>query len=191
MSLQESRILNSVHPWLKERLVWLKEVAKIAGGKQNLISGRRSLSTQRELYNSTVDRPVAYPGCSQHNYGFAADADWELIIQDTTPTIFGLPIPKLPASVRVFSQQETNSFMESAARSVNLQVVSRDPGHLQMYPGLTFRNWSVGRGLCNPNPPLGTAVSALLAQARQDDFIGFITEVGTLLNQPTFHSFSR
>lgn len=153
MSLQESRILNSVHPWLRERLEWLGEVARISGGDQTLISGSRSTTEQLELYNTVSERPVAYPGCSQHNYGFAADVKWGFFIQSNTAKVFGIPIPKMPSSVRVFTQQETNSFMESAARHVNLQTVSRDPGHLQIYPGLTFRNWSVGRGFCNPNPP--------------------------------------
>ncbi len=164
MSLQESRILNSVHPWLKERLVWLGEVARIAGGDQTLISGRRSLERQRQLYDTVVDRPVAFPGCSQHNYGFAADVKWGLIIQSNTANIFGIPVPKMPSSVRVFSPQETDDFMESAARYVQLQTISGDPGHLQIYPGATFRNWSVGRGLCNPNPPRPLALSRLIQQ---------------------------
>lgn len=153
MSLHDSRVLNSVHPWLADRLRWLGEVARISGGKQTLISGRRSLSEQRNLYNNATVAVAAYPGCSQHNYGMAADADWDIIIQNRPLTIFGIPVPKAPPTVRVFTQQETNSYMESAARSVNLQVVSGDPGHMQMYPGSTFRNFVVGRGLCDPNPP--------------------------------------
>jgi len=184
MSLQSSRILNSVHPWLKERLLWLGEVARISGGDQTYLSGTRSLDSQFQLYETVVDRPVAYPGCSQHNYGFAADVKWGFFIQSVPTTIFGFPIPKVPTSVRIFSQQETNDFMESAARSVNLTTVSRDPGHLQIYPGSTFRNWAVGRGLCNPNPPLPLWRREANRQRIIEDAFGFANEFLTLLNLP-------
>jgi len=165
MGLQASRVLNSVHPWLKERLIWLGEVAKISGGDQTLISGSRSLSEQQVLYDQVFDRPVAFPGCSQHNYGFAADVKWGFFIQNVPARIFGIPIPRAPSTVRIFSQQETNDFMASAARSVSLQTVSGDPGHLQIYPGSTFRNWAVGRGFCNPNPPQPLIIQAFNAFA--------------------------
>lgn len=142
MGLQESRILNEVHPWLAARLIWLSKVADLIGSKQTLISGNRTLAKQRELWESDFRRPVAFPGCSQHNYGFAADAVYDRAVQISSK---GRP--------RLFSLEETNATMQSAARFAGLTTVSGDPGHVQMYPGSQFKSWSVDRGLCNPSPP--------------------------------------
>ena len=134
MGLRESRIINSVHPWLGVRLLWLQEVAKILGGRQSLISGNRSLEKQRELYDITgPSRPAAFPGCSQHNYGFAADATWLPFLRFTTTR----KLPKAPqgGDFDMTSQAETDSIMENHARRAGLTVVPRDVGHLQIYPG--------------------------------------------------------
>jgi len=139
MGLRESRIINSVHPWLGVRLKWLAEVATIVGSSQILISGNRTREEQRELFGRLGSRPVAAPGCSQHQYGFAADASY-------LPSVF------ITSKARplLTPTEETNRFMESAAHHVSLTTVANDPGHLQIYPGAQFRSWAVGRGLCNP-----------------------------------------
>jgi len=142
MGLQASRILNSVHPWLKIRLEWLGEVATIFGSSQTLLSGNRTAVEQLELYNSQTTRPAAFPGCSQHQYGFAADAQWR---RATHISSKGRGI--------LLSQNETDRFMASAAHHVNLTTVAQDPGHLQIYPGNQFKNWAVGRGFCPLIPP--------------------------------------
>lgn len=141
MGLRESRIINSVHPWLGERLKWLQEVAVAIGSGQTLISGNRTREEQTVLWEGAGTRPVAAPGCSQHQYGFAADATW-------------IPAARISGGgkLKVFSTAETFASMESAARFVNLTTVSGDPGHLQMYPGSQFRQWSVSLGLCIPTP---------------------------------------
>jgi len=142
MGLRESRILQSVHPWLGVRLRWMGEVARIVGSGQSLISGVRTTQEQRVLYDSQGQRPAAFPGCSQHQYGFAADATW-------------LPITQISSKGRLMlvGNKNTNEFMGSAARHVGLQTVSGDPGHLQVYPGSQFKAWAVSQGFCNPNPP--------------------------------------
>lgn len=180
MGIRDSRILNEVHPWLRVRLKWLAEVARIIGSGQSLISGNRSREEQQTLFDTVVDRPVAAPGCSQHQYGFAVDATY-------LPSFFVTTKGRPMTAPNI----ETNRFMEEAAHSVNLTTVRKDPGHLQIYPGAQFKSWAVARGFCNPNQVQGLAVQRLLAQAAQDDFIGFISELDTLLNQPTFRSFSR
>ena len=157
MSLRESRILNSLEPWLRERVKWLGEVATIIGSNQSLLSGRRSSAEQRELYNSRGSRPVAFPGCSQHQYGFAADAAWQPAFQVTSK-----------GRARVFSAQATNNSMESAARYVGLVLVAGDTGHMQVYPGSEFRVWAQSRGLCNPNPPPSAVDLRLQLEAEQD-----------------------
>lgn len=144
MGLRESRILNEVHPWLRVRLKWLAEVARLLGGGQSLISGVRSSGQQRELWERRGARPVAFPGCSQHQYGFAADAVW-------------IPFVGITSKGRgkvINTSAETQAAMEGFARQAQLTTVSNDPGHLQIYPGAMFRAWAVRRGLCNPPPPI-------------------------------------
>jgi len=142
MGLRESRIISSVHPWLGVRLQWLQDVARIVGGSQGLISGVRTESEQRNLYNSQVNRPAAFPGCSQHEFGFAADAVWGRISQITSK-----------GRIKLFTLAESTSFMGSAARHVGLHLVAGDTGHVQMYPNSEFKSWAVSVGFCNPNPP--------------------------------------
>lgn len=139
MSLRSSRILQEVHPWLRVRLEWLAEVATIIGSGQTLISGNRTRSEQADLFGRLGSRPVAAPGCSQHQYGFAADATY-------LPSVFisskGRPLLSPIA--------ETNLFMKNAAHHVNLTTVENDPGHVQIYPGAQFRNWAESQGFCDP-----------------------------------------
>jgi len=139
VSLRSSRILQEVHPWLRVRVEWLSEVARIIGSGQTLISGNRTRQEQQELFGRLGSRPVAAPGCSQHQYGFAVDATY-------LPSVFvsskGRPL--------LSPIEETNRFMENAAHHVSLTTVSNDPGHLQVYPGAQFRVWAIGRGFCNP-----------------------------------------
>ena len=142
MGLRSSRILQDVHPWLRVRLEWLGEVARIIGSGQTLISGNRDTAQQRKLFEGAGTRPVAAPGCSQHQYGFAADATY---LPSFFVTSKGRPMTN--------PQIETNEFMKNAAHHVSLTTVAGDPGHVQIYPGNQFRNWAVGRGFCKPIPP--------------------------------------
>jgi len=143
MGLRESRIINSVHPWFGARLKWLGEVATLYGGVQLLISGIRTRSEQLELYETVFDRPVAPPGCSQHQYGYAADAVWQPFQQITSK-----------GKGFIFSQEETNKIMNEAAAIASLTTVRNDPGHLQVFNGTQFRSWAERRGFCDPRPPL-------------------------------------
>jgi len=143
MGLRESRVINSVHPWLGVRLEWMGQVADLVGSRQQLFSGLRTLEQQRLLYNTLAPfKPVAYPGCSQHNYGFAADAFWDRITQISAK-----------GRIKLFTEAETVSFMNQAARHVGLILVANDDGHFQVYPGIQFKEWAVSWGLCDPNPP--------------------------------------
>ena len=141
MGLRSSRILREVHPWLRVRLEWMGEVARIIGSGQTLISGNRTSDEQQTLFDKTGNRPVAAPGCSQHQYGFAADATY-------LPSVF------ISSKARPLLSPiaQTNEFMKNAAHHVNLTTVANDPGHVQIYPGAQFRSWAVARGLCNPQP---------------------------------------
>lgn len=139
MGLRESRIIREVHPWLGARLKWLGEVAKVVGSSQQLISGNRTKAEQRALFGRLGERPVAAPGCSQHQYGFAADAQY---FRATGITSKGRGV--------IASQNETDRFFASAAHHVSLTTVAGDPGHLQIYPGGQFREWAERTGRCDP-----------------------------------------
>ena len=141
MGLRESRIINSVHPWFGARLQWLARVATLYGGVQLLISGNRTVEEQRKLYRAGGDRPVAAPGCSQHQYGYAADAVWQPFQQITSK-----------GKGFIFSQEETNRTMSEAAAIAGLTTVSNDPGHLQVFNGVQFKSWATRMGFCaRPN----------------------------------------
>jgi len=143
MALKDSQVINSVHPWLGVRLEWMGQVAAAVGSRQSLFSGFRTLEQQLTLYNQLSPFvPVAYPGCSQHNYGFAADGSWAPIVQITSK-----------GRARVFTNAETISFMNQAALHVGLTLVAGDDGHFQVYPGIQFKAWAVSWGFCDPNPP--------------------------------------
>lgn len=142
MSLRDSRIINSVHPWLGARLQWLGQVAKIVGSTQSLISGNRTREEQLRLYNGSSARPAAFPGCSQHQYGFAADAVYNPIVLISSK---GRPAP--------ISPRDTTVFFNSAARHVGLTLVAGDDGHYQVFNGGEFKRAVVSLGVCNPNPP--------------------------------------
>lgn len=142
MGLRESRIKGEVHPWFGARLQWMEDVAKLYGGRQLLISGNRTEGEQRHLYNQSRSRPAAYPGCSQHQYGLAADAVWQPF-QGITSKGKGF----------TYTQEETDRIMNSAARYASLHLVTNDTGHMQVFNGLQFKEAVVSLGLCNPNPP--------------------------------------
>jgi len=178
VALRDSQILNSLHPWLSARVQWIQTVAELVGGKIVLISGRRSLASQRQLYDTVVGRPVAFPGCSQHNYGFAVDADYQLIIQDRGR------IPKAGAGVRIFSPAESTAFYNSLARHASLTLVANDDGHMQIYPGIQFREWAVSQRLCPQNPPEPAWFTRFKIQKAIEDQFGFNNEILNLLNLP-------
>jgi len=119
------------------------QVATIVGSNQTPFSGTRTPEEQLKLYETiSTGRPVAYPGCSQHNYGFAVDVTWDLIAQVSSK-----------GRAKVFTREETNNFMNMAARHVSLTLVAKDDGHFQIYPGIQFKEWAVASGFCNPDPP--------------------------------------
>jgi len=145
MGLRESRIIQSVHPWLGARLQWMQDVAELYGTSQLIHSGNRTNAEQLRLYNFQSNRPAAYPGCSQHQYGLAADLGWLPLVAVTSK---GKPYN--------YGQPETDKLMNNAARHVGLHLVSGDTGHVQAYNGIVFRNWAVSAGFCPANPPAPT-----------------------------------
>lgn len=140
MGLKESRVLSGIHPWLAVRVKWLGDVIGAWGGVQIYLSGFRTEAEQIRLMRSLAQRfsprPVAGPGCSQHQYGYAVDVAWGLLREES-------PIGE-------FSPKEINDLMSNLGNSIGLVTVAQDSGHFQIFPGSEFRAWSVASGFCDP-----------------------------------------
>lgn len=141
MSLKESRALNGVDPWLAVRVQWLGQVIEAWGGVQIYLSGVRTREEQQVLYDRVRNRPVAAPGCSQHQYGYAVDVTWGLL-REFSP-------------LGDFSPVEINELMSELGQRIGLVTVQNDRGHFQIFPGAEFRPWAVDAGFCQkfPLPP--------------------------------------
>lgn len=151
MSLSESRALTGVHPWLAVRIRFLREVIDIWGGGQRYLSGVRTREQQELLFRTPSERPVAIPGCSQHQYGFAVDLLW-------------LPIINFAQNIQLTGKQ-TDDAMIALGQRLGLITVARDPGHFQVFPGSEFRTWAVASGLCDPD--------RIPVQSRVEQLCGF------------------
>lgn len=144
MSLSESRALTNVHPALAERIRYMGAVLDFWGGKQLYLSGFRTSEEQQILFDRRGRRPVARPGCSQHQYGFAVDVSW-------------LPVMNFAENIQL-SPKQTDDLMEQLGRQLGLTVVAGDTGHFQIFDGAFFKNWAVRSGFCDPTPvpPIAT-----------------------------------
>lgn len=146
MGLKESRVLTGVHPWLAARVRWMGNVIEAWGGVQIYLSGLRTEAEQQVLFDRTRRRPVAAPGCSQHQYGYAVDVAWGLLREESP--------------LGAYSPKEIAELMGQLARSLQLQTVQNDSGHFQVFPASEFKPWAVASGFCDPGAipaPLGNA----------------------------------
>lgn len=76
--------LNRLHPSFDPWARWIYGVARRHNLRPRVTSDYRSMAEQRRLYIRRAQGkhpfPVAPPGCSQHNYGFARD-----MVSDNNP----------------------------------------------------------------------------------------------------------
>ncbi len=146
-----SLALRGVHPYLQEAIGWITGLVESWGGSASYYSGYRSNADQRELYDFCRSRetsvtkfpqvpcpyPVAVPGCSQHEYGFAVDAGF-----------FGpFPYPKWNDSAQALAKEYWG-----------LSTVAGDPNHFAMYPSNQWVPWVREFGDCRPEPRLSYAL---------------------------------
>lgn len=137
-------IKGGLNPYLKDRIQWIEDVIDYYGGQTVYISGYRSHKEQVRLWekrNSPFNldtRPVAQPGCSQHEYGYAVDVAF-------LPAIDMIPDLGLPTS------NPFTEYADALAEYVGLVLVRGDPGHYQVIPGNEFKAWAKAAGLC-PDP---------------------------------------
>jgi len=116
--------LGSVHPYVRDRVSFILSWADWYGGSYTVTSGLRTESEQLALIRA--GKTSTPPGCSQHQYGLAVDV--------------------------AFSNNLWQEWYLSAARSLGLITVPGDPVHVQTFPGSSFREYAVDRGLCSPAP---------------------------------------
>jgi len=143
LGLQASRIKGELHPWLRARVQFLEDLTTAWGGVFIYLSGYRSPDEQRTLIRDRAfkfsRRPIAGPGCSQHNH-FGPDANTLAVDVGITG----------PIRDDVMAFRDFNDLIDEWARSIGLVTVSRDSGHFQVFPGSEFRSWSVASGFCDP-----------------------------------------
>jgi len=140
--------LRGVDPYIKDAMTWIQQVVGSWGGSSVIISGRRSFEEQKELFDDCFRRrsrptkfpippcpyPVATPGCSQHEYGFAVDAGFF-----GPPTGFG-------------EISDWTGYAQVLAREYwGMSTVPGDPFHFAMYPTSDFLPWARSTGQC-PDP---------------------------------------
>jgi len=144
-------MLRGVSPYIRDAINWITKIVEINGGSATYYSGRRSLREQQELWDFCEKRkpsvtrfprvpcpfPVATPGCSQHEYGFAVDAG------------FFSPANRLGLT------SSWNDLAQDLGRQYwGLSTVANDPNHFQMYPITTFLPWARETGQCPPPGPI-------------------------------------
>lgn len=143
MSLQGSRILKELHPWLRIRIEYLEAIVNHFRGVFIYLSGFRTEAEQIKLMRLSAQRfssrPVAGPGCSQHNH-FGPDGN-------TLAVDVGIAGP-LEFEQVAFT--DFNDQIDAWARQIGLTTVRGDSGHFQVFPGREFRTWSVASGFCDP-----------------------------------------
>lgn len=142
--------LRGVNPYLKEAIGWIQQVVDAYGGSSILFSGFRTKREQQAIWDDCQSRgritklpfpqlpcgPVAQPGCSQHQYGFAVDAGF-----------FG------PATGVGTFPDWTGYAQDLGKHYWGLHQVSGDPGHFQMYTATEFLPWVRTQGECLESQP--------------------------------------
>lgn len=113
------------------------EVINAWGGVQIYLSGNRTEAEQQRLFDTLRMKPVAAPGCSQHQYTYAADVAWGLLREES--------------ALGGYNKREIEDLMGAVGRSVGLVTVANDRGHFQIFPGSEFKAWAVSAGFCDPN----------------------------------------
>jgi len=124
MSLSLRSQLRTANPYFAWAVEYILDVADHWGGEYSITSVNRTAAEQHALRESRTS--IAAPaGCSQHQYGMAADV--------------------------VFSNTAWQDWYLASARNFGLTTVLGDSVHVQMVPGARFREWAELQGLC-PDP---------------------------------------
>ena len=123
---------GQLNPWLVERIQWIEDMVDYYGGSAIYLSGFRTWREQADLYSKRwrSSRPVARPGCSQHQFGMAVDV------------AFGARFPDA-VDIGTFER-----FARDLAVHVDLVTVSNDPGHFQVWPAWEFIQMARQAGFC-------------------------------------------
>lgn len=136
-------IKDELHPWLRIRIQFLEDLVTFYGGVFIYFSGFRTFDEQRALLDEKgiFGRPVADPGCSQHNHF----SNGEALAVDVGITG--------PITDELMAFGDFNNAIDEIARAIGLVTVAKDPGHFQVFPGSEFRSWATQSGFCVPPLP--------------------------------------
>lgn len=141
MSLSLRSKLIGTHPYFAWATEYILDVADRYGGRYSVTSVIRTAQRQWELHNRPNSNAVR-PGCSQHQYGMAADVQ--------------------------FSNSAWQEWYLASARNFGLTTVRGDDVHTQLFPGAQFREWTTAQGLC-PDPSFRDA--AVNPLTHEDGFV--------------------
>jgi len=156
MSLALRSRLAGLNPYFSWAVEYILTWAEQHGGQFTVTSVNRTEQEQWDLWEDPFS-PAVEPGCSQHQYGAAVDV--------------------------AFDRDDWQRWWQASARNFGLTTVRGDSVHAQLVPGAEFREWTTSQGLC-PSPAFRAWEQRLIAQAKADDWWGFVMEVDTLLNLP-------
>lgn len=124
MSLSLRNQLAGLHPYVSWSLEYILTYAQQAGAQFSILSTNRTPSEQHALFQRNPSR-AARAGCSQHQYGLAADVQ--------------------------FARSDWQDWYLASVRNFGLTTVEGDRPHVQAIPGAVFREWAQSQGLC-PDP---------------------------------------
>ena len=128
MSLSIRNRLIGLHPFVSSRVEYILNWASQYGPEVSITSTVRTAQEQWRLFNSP-NSLAAQVGCSQHQYGLAADVS--------------------------FQDSAWQNWYLASARNFGLTTISGDPVHVQAVPGAQFREIAGRAGLCpDPRYPL-------------------------------------
>jgi len=134
-----------LHPAVRERMDLIKKAGDQLGFAPEVTSTFRDRSKQVDLWNKCargqVSRPVKFPGCSQHEFGFAFD-----MVASKGARIADQPIPgRLEMAIcgllGICPQNPTQRDIPSAqftlqvmGRRMGLTSPASDPIHFSVFP---------------------------------------------------------
>lgn len=116
---------SGVHPYLRDRVQLILDVADRYGIKYTVTSGVRSAAKQYELFLSDFAGNVAPPGCSLHQYRLAVDV--------------------------FFDDPRAQRWYQESARNLGLYPTSNSPTHVQAISPTDWFAFRKGTSWC-PDP---------------------------------------
>lgn len=144
--------LNLLPPWMKSNVKGFQRELTAHGAGSLVLSTRRSALEQAQICaKKPPGFPCAKPGCSQHQFGFAADISttvWYDSLLDAPCQLGCYPI-LIHRGLREFRECQQKCTDVQVGRVTDLAskwylrrpFVNSDPNHYQAYPTGEFVRW--------------------------------------------------